>query len=182
MAESEARDWVIGWMEIKSAAKLCFSTVESHVLNSTNKLLSATNKVVPALYALQKSNMIYLFSCHCDSQDVGRTSQRLQNRLKQQVPTSIRSCSASQNRLLSACQCESSNQPNTQSVVSDSAIGEHLSQNPACAKHYDHSRFYILAQGSSSLHLSALEATSIKTSKPALCRQKEFVYSLKIVH
>ena len=30
--------------------------------------------------------------------------------------------------------------------------------------------------------LSALEATFIKTSNPAFCRQKEFVYSLKIVH
>ena len=46
---------------------------------------------------------------------------------------------------------------------------------------YD-SRFSILAQGCSPFHLSALEATFIKTSNPAFCRQKKFVYSLKIVH
>ena len=31
-------------------------------------------------------------------------------------------------------------------------------------------------------HLSALEAIYIKTLKPDLCRQKEFVYSLKVFH
>ena len=71
---------------------------------------------------------------------------------------------------------------NNQSLASDSAIGLHLLQNPTCAQHYDDSRFFILAQGRSPFHLSALEYTFIKTSNPALCRQKEFVYSLKIVH
>ena len=38
----------------------------------------------------------------------------------------------------------------------------------------------ILARGRSSFHLSALEATFIKSLNPFLCKQKEFVYSLKI--
>ena len=52
-------------------------------------------------------------------------------------------------------------------------------------KHY----FYVnslkdapLARGRTSFHLSTLEATYIKTSKPNLCKQKEFVYGLKITH
>ena len=45
-----------------------------------------------------------------------------------------------------------------------------------------HSPFCILAKGRSPFHLSALEATFIKTSNPILCRQKEFVYNLKILH
>ena len=65
---------------------------------------------------------------------------------------------------------------------SDSDIGLHLLQNPTCAQHYDDSRFSIFAQGRSPFHLSALEATCIKTSNPVLCRQKYFVYILKIVH
>ena len=170
------------WFEkqVKSAVKQCFSTVELRVVYSTNELLFATNKDV--LPALQKSNVIYQFSCHCDSRYVGRTSQKLQNRIKQHVPKSIRSCFSSQKRLLPACRCKSSTQTNIQSLASDLAIGLHLLQNPTCVQRYDDSRFSILAQGRSPLHLSALEATFIKTSNPALCRQKEFVYSLKIVH
>ena len=166
--------------QVKSAVKECFSTVEPRVVHSTKELLPATNKDV--LPALQKSNVIYQFSCHCDSRYVGRTSQRLQDRIKQHVHKSIRFCSSSQKRLLPARRCKSSTQTNTQSLASDSAIGLHLLQNPTCAQHYDDSRFFILAQGRLPFHLSALEATFIKTSNPALCRQKEFVYSLKIVH
>ena len=33
-----------------------------------------------------KSSVIYKYSCHCDSRYVGRTSQRLQDRIKQHVP------------------------------------------------------------------------------------------------
>ena len=176
MAEVESAAAEVG----SSLQKKCFSAVEPRVVYSTKELLPATNKDV--LPALQKSNVIYQFSCHCDSWYVGRTSQRLQDRIKQHIPKSICSCSSSQKRLLPARRCKSSTQTNTQSLASDSAIGLHLLQNPTCAQHYDDSRFSILAQGRSPFHLSALEATFIKTSNPALCRQKEFIYSLKIVH
>ena len=99
---------------------------------------------------------------------VERTSKRLPDRISQHVPKSIRSCSLSQKRLLPAHQCKSSIQPNTQSLAFDSAIGPHCLPNPDCAQHYDDSTFFILAQGHSSFHLSALEATSIKfLTKPA---------------
>ena len=68
------------------------------------------------------------------------------------------------------------------SLVPDSAIGLHLLQNPPYAQHYDDSKFSILAQSRSPFHLSAVETTFIRTSNPVLCRQKEFVCSLKIVH
>ena len=48
------------------------TAVEPRVVYSTNELLSATNKDV--LPALQKSNVIYQFSCHCDSRYVGCSS------------------------------------------------------------------------------------------------------------
>ena len=50
--------------QVKSAVKQCFTAVEPHAVYFTNELLSATNKDV--LPALQKSKVIYQFSCHCD--------------------------------------------------------------------------------------------------------------------
>ena len=134
------------------------------------------------LPALQKSNVIYQFSCYCNSWYVGRTSQRLQDRIKQHVPKFIHSYSSSQKRLLLALQGKSFTQTNTQSLASNSAIRLHLLQNPTCVQHYNDSRFSILAQSRSPFHLFAVEATFIKTSYPALCRQQEFVCSLKIVY
>ena len=82
-------------------------------------LLPTIKDVLPAL---QKSNVIYQFSCHCDSRYVGRTSQRLQDRIKQHVSKSIRSCSSSQKRVLPARRCKSFTQTVTQSLASDSRL------------------------------------------------------------
>ena len=62
----------------------------------------------------------------------------------------------------------------------DSAIGQHLLDNDRCVLNYDDKRFSILAAARSSFHLNLLEATYIKTRRPVLCRQKEFVYTLKL--
>ena len=166
--------------QVKSAIQQCYFAVQPRVVFSTNQLLPAPQKDV--LPASHKSNVIYQFSCHCDSRYVGRTSQRLQDRIKQHVPKSIRSGISSQKRILPSRDCKSSSPPLTQSPASDSSIGTHLLQNPDCAQHYDDNMFSILAIGRSPFHLSALEATFIKTSNPILCRQKEFVYSLQVVH
>ena len=124
------------------------------------------------------------FSCHCNRRYVGRTSQSLQDRIKQHVPKSIRYDTSSPKRNLPICKCKYSTKSTTQiqSLPHDLAIGHHLLRNPNCAQHYDDSMFSILAKGRSPFHLSALEATFIKTSNPILCRQKEFVYNLKILH
>ena len=61
-----------------------------------------------------------------------------------------------------------------------SAIGQHLLDNDQCALNYDNKRFSILAAARSSFHLNLLEAAYIKTRRPVLCRQKEFVYTLKL--
>ena len=70
---------------------------------------------------------------------VDRTSQRLQDRIKQLFPNSMLSCSSSKERLLPALQCKSSTQTIAQSLASDSDIELHFLQNPVCAQHYDDS-------------------------------------------
>ena len=61
-----------------------------------------------------------------------------------------------------------------------SAIGQHRLDNAECALHYNKDKFSVLARARTSFHLSALEATFIKSLNPLLYKQKEFVYSLKI--
>ena len=101
---------------------------------------------------------------------VVRTSQRLQDRIKQHIPKAIR------NQAQTNCDLSQSNHTCT------SAIGQHLLNNKKCAAHYDDNQFSILAKGRTLFHLSTLEATFIKMLKPELCRQKEFVYTLKLRH
>ena len=115
--------------------------------------------------------------CHCDSRYVRRMSQRLEEQITQHVPRSISNPPASVNCQSLSCSCKTNTRPQQ---FHESAIGQHLLDNAQCALHYSNEKFSILARGHSSFHLSALKATFIKSLNPFLCKQKEFVYSLKI--
>ena len=161
--------------QIMSAVKHCFFSVETRVIFNTRQLLPAIRKDV--LPSHHHSNVIYQFVCHCDSRYVSRTSQRLEERIIQHVPRSIVNPPASPNRQSLSRSCKANTRPQQ---FYESAIGQHLLDNAQRALHYNNEKFSILARGRSSFHLSDLEAIFIKSLKPLLCKQKEFVYSLKI--
>ena len=124
----------------------------------------------------QKSLVVYEFSCRCEARYVGCATQRLEDRIKH-VPTSIRKKTHSE-REQPPRSCKT---PNAQNKY-DSAIGQHLLENPECAKMYNDDKFRIIGQARSSFHLGVLESVYIKTQNPVLCRQKEFVFSLGLFH
>ena len=156
-----------------TAVKRCFFSVKPRVIFNTRQLLPAIKKDV--LPSHHHSNVIYQFVCHCDSRYVGRTSQRLEERIKQHVPRSIANPSASSNRQSLSRSCKANTRPQQ---FHESSIGQHLLDNAQCALHYSNKKFSILARSRSSFHFSALEATFLNS---LLCKQKEMnVYSLKI--
>ena len=143
---------------------------------TTRQLLPTTkNDVLPTF---QHSNIIYQYLCHCDSRYGGRTSQRLSDKIKQHALKSINTGRFYQDRSALSCSCKSSNY----SVSHDSAIGQQLFDNQLCTLHYNNDRFSTHSTSRSSFHLSALEATCIRTLLRILCLQKEFVCSLKVLH
>ena len=161
--------------QITSAVKRCFFSIEPCVIFNTQQLFPTIKKDM--LPSHHHSNVIYQFLCHCDSRYVGRRSQRLEERIKQHVPRSIANPPALANCQSLSHSCKTNTCPQQ---FHESAIGQHLLDNAQCTLHYSNEKFSILAQGRSSFHLSALEVTFIKSLNPLLCKQKEFVYSLKI--
>ena len=159
--------------QITSAVKRCFFSVKPRVI-FTN-LLPVTKKDV--LLSHHHSNVIYQFVCHYNSRYVGRTSQRLEDRIKQHVPRFIANPPASHNRQSLFRSCKANIRPQQ---FHKSVIGQHLLNNAQCSLHYNNEKFSILVRGRSFFHLSALEATFIKSFNPLLSKQKEFVNSLKI--
>ena len=127
-------------------------------------LPSAKKDSVPTT---QKSCVVYEFSCRCEARYVGCTAQRLADRIKQHVPTSIRKKNTTI-REQPPRMCKNSNSI----MKSDSAIGQHLIENPECAKTYSDDNFRIVGQARSSFHLSVLESVYIKTQNPILCNKK----------
>ena len=145
--------------QIRQAISRCFFAVNPRVIYSTRRALPSIQKdCVPTN---QKSSVIYEFTCQCDSGYVGRTTQRLGDMIKQHVPSNIRNKTASQ-REQPPRSCRSRNPVKT----SDSAIGQHLLDNPDCAKIYNDDMFQINGRARSSFHLAVLESIYIQTKNP----------------
>ena len=136
-------------------------------------LLVARKDVLPTT---QKSSVTYEYKCHCDSRYVGRTSQRLQDRIKQHVPQWLKQQLTRPRRFQPHRSCKR----NDTKPDCDSAIGQHVLENDQCALNYDNKRFSILATARSSFHFNLLETAYIKTRRSILRRQKEFVCTLKL--
>ena len=154
-----------------SAVKCCSFSIKPHVIFTTQQLLPATKKDV--LPPHHHSNVIYQFVCHCDSQYVGRTFQCLVEQIKQHIPRSIVNPPASHNCQSLSHSCKANICPQQ---FHESTIGQHL-DNAQCALHYNNDKFSLLFRP---FYFSTLKATFIKSLNLLLCKQKEFVYSLKI--
>ena len=124
-------------MPIKTAVKCyCFS-VEPCIVYTIRQLQPVTKKDV--LPAFHQSNIVYQFLCHCDSRYVGRTSQRLQQRIKQHVPKTTLQEHISQDRSTLACSCKPIRSFKAETFFS--AIEQHLLQNPTCTREYNNNKF-----------------------------------------
>ena len=146
-------------------------SVNTRVVFTSKRMLPVARKDV--LPTTLKSSVVYEYSCH--SRYVGRTSQRLQDRIKQHVPKWLQQQAKRPTRSQPGKSCKlKRNNPDC-----DSAIGQHLLDNEQCPANYNDKRFKILAVARNSFHLCLLEATFIKIKHPVLCKQKEFVYTLK---
>ena len=99
--------------EIRTAIDCCHSTVDSRVMFESHRMLPKVQKdVIPAI---NLTNVMYDFVCECDARYVGRTSQRLVDRMRQHITLAIRKgCNG---RCLPQRRCK---------PESDSAIGTYL--------------------------------------------------------
>ena len=150
---------------IVAAVSRCYTSVKlTPIFTSRTVPIRPVKDVVPTL-AL--SNVIYFYECHCGSGYVGKTTQILLKRIEGHVPPIFRSTSGRKCKI---------------PARHSSAIGQHLVENPECARKYNDAKFSILARGRSDYHLAVLEAIFILARRPILCRQKKFVLALKLFH
>ena len=150
--------------KIKKAVRLCFPAADVRVCYSTKSLMQFKTKT--ALPILLRSKVIYEFQCLCGKGYIGRTNQRLVDRIAQHVPLAIRKPGTTKT------------QPTAEKQTS--AIGKHLCESKQCADGYNSGLFSVVDSARSSFQLSTLEAAYISTRNPILCRQKSFVYVLKV--
>ena len=124
---------------------------------------------------------IYEFTCQCDSGYIVRTTQRLEERKNSQK---FRVASPSQRIVKSARRLKNTTfrleqPPRPRSCRSrsttktcNSAIGQHLLENPGYEKSYNGDMFRINCKARSSFHLAILESIHKSKKNPLLCRLK----------
>ena len=123
--------------QITNAITSCFYAVKPRMVYSTRVMLpSAKKDSVPTTL---KSCVVHEFLRRCETRYVGRITQRLADRIKQHVPSSIRKKSSTvREQPPRMCKNISSK------INCESAIGQHLISNPECAKTYTDDNFPII--------------------------------------
>ena len=170
--------------QVKSAVQNCYGAVSPRLIFSSRCMLPAAKKDV--LPANERRMTIYEYMCHCDSRYVGRTTQRLQERIKQYFPKAIRQKTTLTQEQGTHRSQPTRTQPNRKCKAksetqfepeSDSAIGQHLLESNQCACNYSDLQLKILTTARSQFHLSLLEAVYILRKKQT-CASKSSSYSL----
>ena len=128
--------------------------MKPRVVYSTRVMLPSAKK--DSVPTTQKSCVVYEFSCRCKA-------QRLADRIKQHVPTSIRKKSNTV-REQPPRLCKNNNSK----INCESAIGQHLLTYPECAKTYTDDNFRIIGQGRSSFSFKCFGICFYQDSKPSL--------------
>ena len=113
--------------QINKAIAFCFYAVKPRAVYNTRVMLPSAKK--DSVPTTQKSCVVYEFSCRCEARYVGSTTQRLADRIKQHVPTSIMTKNTITREQPSRI-CKNSNSK----MKSYSAIGQHLTTIPECGK------------------------------------------------
>ena len=138
------------------------------------------------------SNLVYSFTCVCERMYIGKTTQRLSERMKQHVPVTLASVAHTLNSItlgggvlsLSAAE-QVTLAKNLEESRSDSAITRHLKSSLDCLRAVCSNDlvnvFKVVARSRNHFHLDVLEAVFIKLHSPVLCQQKEFVKVLYLV-
>ena len=152
---------------IEQSVHRCFNSVKLRIVLKSDTLFPPNLK--DSVTPHEKGYLIYKFKCKCDVCYIGRTTQRLEVRINQHIPSYIRNNNF-----------DHSSPPSNS--YSPSTIGRHLLDNPDCAAAYKPEMFSILTSSSNELQLAILEALLINRFRPALCIQKQFYTLLLFGH
>ena len=127
--------------QVKSNVQNCFRAVDPRIIFHTTKILPSIYK--DAVPITHQSMVVYQYVCRCDGLYVGGTSLRLQDRINQHIPKSIRD-KENPTKVLLKRTCKITTPLNQ--LDCDSAIGLHLIQNPDCASHYHYCPVFCVSQ------------------------------------
>ena len=112
------------------------------------------------------NSVIYKYTCSYGSDYIGRTSNRLDLRIKQHLPVRILNLELKRGQL-----------ENT----SRSSIAEHMINSRECVAEFNVDRFSILSRSHSIFHPKLLETLYVRSLQPSLCKQRDCLLELNVI-
>ena len=112
------------------------------------------------------NSVIYKYTCSCGSDYVGRTSNRLDLRIRQHLPARILNLRLIRGQLAN---------------TSGSSIVEHMINSKECVADFNVDRFSILSRSHSLFHLKVLETLYVRSLQPSLCNKRDCLLGLNVI-
>ena len=110
--------------------------------------------------------IIYKYTCSCGSDYTGRTSNRLDLRIKQHLPARILNLKLKRGQL--------ANTPG-------SSVAEHMVNSRECVTDFNVDRFSILCRSHSIFKLKVLETLYVRSRQPSRCKQRDCLLGLNVI-
>ena len=121
---------------------------------------------------LNKNMVIYQYSCCCKASYIRLTTRHLRKRIKEHVSKCVENFCFSDKKYDILVKVINASKR--------SSIAEHLISNSTSANSYIVNRFKTIKNCSNVFDLIKLEAICILLRKPALCKQKDFDYTVSL--
>ena len=146
-----------------AVGKCYFSAAVRVIFQTRTAFVSMRKDVLPTHHI---NSVIYKYKCSCGSDYIGRTSNRLDLRIKQHLPARIL------NRELKRGQLAN---------TSGSSIAEHMINSTECVADFNVDRFSILSRSHSIFHLKVLETLYVRSLQPSFCKQSDCLLGLNVI-
>ena len=142
----------------------CYFSAAVRVIFQTHTAFVSMRKDVLPLHHF--NSVIYKYTCSCGSDYVGRTSNRLDLRIKQHLTARILNLRLIRGQLAN---------------TSGSSIAEHMINCRECVADFNVNRFSVLSWSHSLFHLKVLETLYLQSFQPSLCKQRDCLLGLYVI-
>ena len=147
---------------ITTAVGKCYFSAAVRVIFLTRTVfVSMCKDVLPPHHI---NSVIYKYTCSCGSDYIGRTSNRLDLRIKQHLPARILNLELKKGQL-----------------VNTSSIADHMINSRECVADFNVDRFSILSRSYSLYYLKVLETFYVRSFQPSLCKQRDCLLGLNVI-
>ena len=146
-----------------AVGKCYFSAAVQVIFQICTAFVSMCKDVLPPHHI---NSVIYKYTCSCGSDYIGRTSNRLDLRIKQHLPAHILNLELKRGQLANTY---------------GSSIAEQMINSRECVADFNVDIFSILSRSHSIFHLKVLETLYVRSLQPSLGKQRDYLLGLNVI-